>query len=72
MLQVYQMSSDKRGRALFISNAYSSCPRNGSEHDFNNLKVMFEKFLFDVVGEHKDYTARVKLVSDMNFLFARV
>ena len=54
------MSSDKRGRALLISNAYSSCPRTGSEHDFNNLRVMFGKFHFDVVGGHKDYTARVK------------
>ena len=68
MLQVYQMSSDKRGRALLISNAYSSCPRTGSKHDFNNLEVMFGKFHFDVVGEHKDYTAQVMCVSDITLV----
>jgi len=52
------MSEGIRGRVLIVSNAYSSSPRPGSEQDFNNLKIMFERFHFDVVGEHKDYTAK--------------
>lgn len=54
------MSEGIRGRVLIVSNAYSSSPRPGSEQDFNNLKIMFERFHFDVVGEHKDYTAKVR------------
>lgn len=57
--QGYPTSSIIRGRVLIISNKYSSALRRGAKQDFKNLKRMFESFHFDVVGDHKDYTAQV-------------
>lgn len=54
------MSPGTRGKALIISNKCSSTEeRCGAEQDFNNMKTMFESFHFEVVGGHKDYTAKV-------------
>ena len=66
------MSGGMRGRALIISNKYSSCLRRGAEQDFINLKRMFESSHFDVVGEHKDYTAQVSISYMMQILLSLV
>lgn len=55
--QCYRMTPI-RGRALILSNGFNGL-RPGSEHDFHNLKELFEKLHFDVKGEHRDYTAKV-------------
>ena len=46
------------GRALIISNTCNG-ERQGSEHDFRNVKVMLEKFGYRTTGNHRNYTVQV-------------
>ena len=46
------------GRALIISNTCNNT-REGSEHDYHNIKQMLDKFGLITVGEHRNYSAQV-------------
>ena len=46
------------GRALIIFNTCNNT-REGSEHDYHNIKQMLDKFGLITVGEHKNYSAQV-------------
>jgi len=48
--------SETRGRALIISNSYNNT-RQGSEHDYANMKRMLEKLGYITVGGHRSYQA---------------
>jgi hypothetical protein len=55
-----------RGRALLISNEYKQPDgsyRNGSEHDYRNMRALMVKLGFVVAGGHQNYTAKVNINS---------
>jgi len=53
--------TETRGRALLISNEYKlpdGSYRNGSEHDYRNMRALMVKLGFVVAGGHQNYTAK--------------
>ena len=65
IIQVYRMTAS-RGRVLIINirdeqSTVSSERREGSEHDYKNLTIMFKKFGFSIseLGGDKNWEAKV-------------
>ena len=57
-VQVYQMSSPVRGRAMIINNRFFSSRRDraGSEVDYKNLQRLFKDLRFDIVKTEMSFT----------------
>ena len=60
-LQIPSQGLGTRGRALIISNSFDNTrhARQGSEHDYDNIRRMLDQFGFITVGDHRNFTAQV-------------
>lgn len=60
--------TETRGRALLISNKFqqpNGSYREGSEHDYRNMKAVLVRAGFVTTGSHQNYDAQVIIEQSM-------